>query len=117
MRCRRCSWGRRRESLPQTARPLLECRAAARDLTAEVRAASARSHAPSVLNPPQRSKLETCPIVEKESSDVRPQQSVGDFIQARYFMADARFLGVFRIGFGALLTWDCLRRFEGAREY
>src|ERR671927_430282 len=30
-------WGRRRESLPQTARPLLECRAAAWDLLAEVR--------------------------------------------------------------------------------
>ena len=55
--------------------------------------------------------------MEKESSDVRPKRSVGDFIQARYFTADARFLGVFRIGFGALLTWDGLRRFEGAREY
>jgi predicted DCC family thiol-disulfide oxidoreductase YuxK len=75
------------------------------------------THASSVQNPGQRSKLETSPIVEKESNDVRPKQSLGDFIQARYFTADARFLGGFRIGFGALLTWDCLRRFEGAREY
>jgi predicted DCC family thiol-disulfide oxidoreductase YuxK len=55
--------------------------------------------------------------VEKERSEVTASKSVGDFVQARYFTADARFLGIFRIGFGALLTWDGLRRFEGAREY
>jgi predicted DCC family thiol-disulfide oxidoreductase YuxK len=55
--------------------------------------------------------------VEKERNEVTASKSVGDFVQARYFTADARFLGVFRVGFGALLTWDCLRRFEGAREY
>jgi predicted DCC family thiol-disulfide oxidoreductase YuxK len=55
--------------------------------------------------------------VEKERTELNPPKSVGDFVQARYFTADARFLGVFRIGFGALLTWDGLRRFEGAREY
>jgi len=48
---------------------------------------------------------------------VRASNVVGDFVQARYFTADARWLGAFRIGFGALLTWDCARRFDGAREY
>jgi predicted DCC family thiol-disulfide oxidoreductase YuxK len=72
---------------------------------------------PSMTNPSKRSKVETSPIVEKEQSAVTAPKGFGDFIQARYFTADARFLGVFRLGFGALLTWDCLRRFEGAREY
>jgi predicted DCC family thiol-disulfide oxidoreductase YuxK len=55
--------------------------------------------------------------VEKGHAQVRASSSVGDFVQARYFTADARWLGIFRIGFGALLTWDGWRRFEGAREY
>ncbi|HWP06220.1 MAG TPA: HTTM domain-containing protein [Polyangiaceae bacterium] len=48
---------------------------------------------------------------------MRASNVVGDFVQARYFTADARFLGAFRIGFGALLTWDGARRFDEAREY
>ncbi len=56
-------------------------------------------------------------MVDNEHAQVRASNVVGDFVQARYFAADARFLGAFRIGFGALLTWDCWRRFDGAREY
>ena len=48
---------------------------------------------------------------------MRASNVVGDFVQARYFTADARWLAAFRIGFGALLTWDCGRRFQDAREY
>jgi len=48
---------------------------------------------------------------------VRASGAVGDFFQARYFTADARWLGIFRLGFGSLLIWDGGRRFEGAREY
>jgi predicted DCC family thiol-disulfide oxidoreductase YuxK len=55
--------------------------------------------------------------VEKEHRELKASSAVGDFLQARYFTADARWLGIFRIGFGALLVWDCGRRFEGAREY
>jgi predicted DCC family thiol-disulfide oxidoreductase YuxK len=54
---------------------------------------------------------------DREHAQVRTRNVLGDFVQARYFTADARFLAVFRIGFGALLTWDCWRRFDGAREY
>ena len=56
-------------------------------------------------------------MVDHEHAPVRGSSVVGDFVQARYFTADARWLGAFRMGFGALLTWDCWRRFEGAREY
>jgi len=56
-------------------------------------------------------------MVDHEHAQVRGSSVVGDFVQARYFTADARWLAAFRIGFGALLTWDCWRRFEGAREY
>ncbi len=56
-------------------------------------------------------------MVDDEHAHVRAPNVVGDFLQARYFTADARFLGAFRIGFGALLTWDCARRIDQAREY
>jgi len=56
-------------------------------------------------------------LVDNEHAPVRASNVVGDFVQARYFTADARFLGAFRIGFGALLTWDGARRFDEAREY
>ena len=48
---------------------------------------------------------------------MRGSRVIGDFVQARYFTADARWLGAFRIGFGALLSWDCCRRIQDAREY
>jgi len=54
---------------------------------------------------------------DTQHAQVRGRNILGDFIQARYFTADARFLAAFRIGFGSLLTWDCWRRFDGAREY
>jgi len=57
------------------------------------------------------------PLVDNEHAQARAPNVVGDFVQARYFTADARWLGAFRIGFGALLTWDCCRRFDEAREY
>jgi len=56
-------------------------------------------------------------MVDRERSNRRGISAVGDFLQARYFTADARFLGLFRIGFGSLMTLDCLRRFVVAREY
>ena len=56
-------------------------------------------------------------MVDNEHTAVKAPNVVGDFVQARYFSADARWLGAFRIGFGALLTWDCGRRFLDAREY
>lgn len=48
---------------------------------------------------------------------VRGSQRVRDFLQARYFGADLRWLGVFRIGLGLILTCDLLRRWAQAREY
>ena len=56
-------------------------------------------------------------MVETERTKVRGWSVVGDFLQARYFTADTRFLGVFRIGFGILLCADLWRRFVEAREY
>jgi predicted DCC family thiol-disulfide oxidoreductase YuxK len=56
-------------------------------------------------------------MVDNEHGQARGSSVVGDFVQARYFTADARWLAAFRVGFGSLLTWDCWRRFEGAREY
>jgi predicted DCC family thiol-disulfide oxidoreductase YuxK len=56
-------------------------------------------------------------LVDNEHAHVKGSNVVGDLVQARYFTADARWLGAFRIGFGALLTWDCGRRFCEAREY
>src|SRR5215813_7765897 len=56
-------------------------------------------------------------MVDNEHAQARGSSVVGDFVQARYFTADARWLAAFRVGFGALLTWDCWRRFDGAREY
>ncbi len=56
-------------------------------------------------------------MVERETPNRRGLNSVGDFLQARYFTADTRFLGLFRIGFGSLLTLDCLRRWVQAREF
>jgi predicted DCC family thiol-disulfide oxidoreductase YuxK len=56
-------------------------------------------------------------MVDNEHAPVRVSSVVGDFVQARYFSVDARWLAVFRIGFGALLTWDCARRFLEARAY
>jgi len=56
-------------------------------------------------------------MVDRERSSRRGIGAVGDFLQARYFTADARFLALFRIGFGSLMTLDCLRRFVLAREY
>jgi len=48
---------------------------------------------------------------------VRGSQRVRDFLQARYFGADLRWLGAFRIGLGLILTCDLLRRWAEAREY
>lgn len=56
-------------------------------------------------------------MVERERSKPRGIGVVSDFLQARYFTADTRFLGLFRIGFGSLMTLDCARRFAHAREY
>jgi predicted DCC family thiol-disulfide oxidoreductase YuxK len=56
-------------------------------------------------------------MVDNEHAQVRASSVVGDFVQARYFTVDARWLGAFRIGFGALLTWDGARRFLDARAY
>jgi predicted DCC family thiol-disulfide oxidoreductase YuxK len=56
-------------------------------------------------------------MVDRESSKRRGIGVLGDFLQARYFTADARFLALFRIGFGSLMTLDCARRFYHAREY
>lgn len=56
-------------------------------------------------------------MVERERSKPRGIGVVSDFFQARYFTADTRFLGLFRIGFGSLMTLDCARRFYNAREY
>ena len=56
-------------------------------------------------------------MVDSASTKTRGRNVVGDFLQARYFTADTRWLGVFRIGFGSLLTLDCARRFYNAREY
>ena len=56
-------------------------------------------------------------MVDQEHEHVKAPNALGDFVQARYFSADARWLGAFRIGFGSLLTWDCGRRFLAAREY
>jgi predicted DCC family thiol-disulfide oxidoreductase YuxK len=56
-------------------------------------------------------------MVETERTKVRGWSVLGDFLQARYFTADTRFLGVFRIGFGILLCADLWRRFVEAREY
>jgi len=56
-------------------------------------------------------------MVETERTKVRGWSVVGDFLQARYFTADTRFLGVFRIGFGVLLCLDLWRRLVEAREY
>jgi predicted DCC family thiol-disulfide oxidoreductase YuxK len=56
-------------------------------------------------------------MVDSQRVKTRGRNVVGDFLQARYFTADTRWLGVFRIGFGSLLTLDCARRFYNAREY
>ena len=56
-------------------------------------------------------------MVDNEHAQVRASSVVGDFVQTRYFTVDARWLAAFRVGFGALLTWDCARRFEDARAY
>ncbi|HEY3500016.1 MAG TPA: DCC1-like thiol-disulfide oxidoreductase family protein [Polyangiaceae bacterium] len=56
-------------------------------------------------------------MVDSERPKARGRNAFGDFLQARYFTADTRWLGVFRIGFGSLLTLDCARRFYNAREY
>jgi predicted DCC family thiol-disulfide oxidoreductase YuxK len=42
---------------------------------------------------------------------------LNNLLQARYFTADVRWLGVFRIAFGILLTVDVARRFWVAREF
>jgi predicted DCC family thiol-disulfide oxidoreductase YuxK len=56
-------------------------------------------------------------MVDRERSSRRGISALGEFFQARYFTADTRFLGIFRIGFGSLMTLDCARRFWNAREY
>jgi predicted DCC family thiol-disulfide oxidoreductase YuxK len=56
-------------------------------------------------------------MVDRERSKPRGIGVIGDFLQARYFTADTRFLALFRIGFGSLMTLDCARRFYNAREY
>jgi predicted DCC family thiol-disulfide oxidoreductase YuxK len=56
-------------------------------------------------------------MVDRERSKPRGIGVLGDFIQARYFTADTRFLALFRIGFGSLMTLDCARRIYNAREY
>ena len=56
-------------------------------------------------------------MVERERSKPRGVGVISDFLQDRYFSADTRFLGLFRIGFGSLMTLDCARRFYNAREF
>jgi predicted DCC family thiol-disulfide oxidoreductase YuxK len=56
-------------------------------------------------------------MVDRDRSKPRGIGVIGDYLQARYFTADTRFLGLFRIGFGSLMTLDCARRLYNAREY
>src|SRR5687768_5240650 len=56
-------------------------------------------------------------MVATNQPAVRGSQRVRDFIQARYFGADLRWIGAFRIGLGLILVCDLLRRWAEAREY
>jgi predicted DCC family thiol-disulfide oxidoreductase YuxK len=56
-------------------------------------------------------------MVETQREKRPALQAVNDLVQARYFTADLRWLGLFRIGFGALLVCDVTRRFWQAREF
>ena len=56
-------------------------------------------------------------MVESEREKSSPLQAINNLLQARYFTADVRWLGAFRIGFGLLLCADVTRRFWQAREF
>src|SRR5262249_5198030 len=56
-------------------------------------------------------------MADNERAQATNSNLVGAFVQARYFAADARWLGVLRIGFGGLLAWDSGPRFAGARAH
>src|SRR5262249_40407703 len=56
-------------------------------------------------------------MAEKEREKWPALQAVNNLLQARYFTADVRWLGVFRIAFGILLTCDVMRRWWNAREF
>ncbi|HEX6277746.1 MAG TPA: DCC1-like thiol-disulfide oxidoreductase family protein, partial [Polyangiaceae bacterium] len=56
-------------------------------------------------------------MVETKREKWPALQAVNDLLQARYFTADVRWLGLFRIGFGTLLVWDVSRRWWQAREF
>jgi predicted DCC family thiol-disulfide oxidoreductase YuxK len=55
--------------------------------------------------------------VESEREKWPALQAVNNLLQARYFTADVRWLGAFRIGFGLLLCADVTRRWWQAREF
>ena len=56
-------------------------------------------------------------VVETQREKWPALQAVNNLLQARYFTADVRWLGVFRIWFGILLCADVTRRWWEAREY
>src|SRR5215510_11133294 len=56
-------------------------------------------------------------VVKTEREKWSALQAVNNLLQARYFTADARWLGVFRICFGILLVCDVSRRWWQAREF
>jgi hypothetical protein len=56
-------------------------------------------------------------MVESEREKWPALQAVNNLLQARYFTADVRWLGAFRIGFGLLLCADVTRRWWQAREF
>jgi predicted DCC family thiol-disulfide oxidoreductase YuxK len=56
-------------------------------------------------------------MVDTEREKWPALQAVNNLLQARYFTADVRWLGAFRIGFGTLLCLDVSRRWWQAREF
>jgi predicted DCC family thiol-disulfide oxidoreductase YuxK len=56
-------------------------------------------------------------MVDSEREKWPALQALNNLLQARYFTADARWLAIFRIGFGTLLVCDVSRRWWQAREF
>jgi predicted DCC family thiol-disulfide oxidoreductase YuxK len=56
-------------------------------------------------------------MVDTEREKWPALQAVNNLLQARYFTADVRWLGVFRVLFGTLLCLDVSRRWWQAREF
>ena len=56
-------------------------------------------------------------MVDSEREKWPALGAVNNLLQARYFTADARWLAIFRIGFGILLICDVSRRWWQAREF